>query len=116
MSTKPVYSPISLEEDAKFGDTVMDIQHGPKRHLRATIKEYQGSDTYVFLKIFKLRDGTFNRHQYISLTQQEFRALRDAVPKIMKRLPVDEGEEEEETTSSAQTSKRPKLIDLTDNE
>ena len=105
------YKPPTLEEDSNFGDAIIEISHGVNRHLRATIKEYKGNGTYVFLKVFKPENGLFKRHQSISLTANEFVALVGSFPKITKHIP-----KEEPDCSTEPATKKPKIIDLTDDE
>ncbi len=47
----------TVESDAQFGDSYIDFAKTGKRLVRATLKTYDNSGTYVFLKLFKL-------HQY----------------------------------------------------
>ena len=43
----------TVETDAKFGDNFVDISKTDKRFIRATVKTYDNTGTYVFLKLLK---------------------------------------------------------------
>ena len=81
MSAPKKFTPVSLEDDSSFGDYIKDIHQNDKRHVRVTVKNYPTNGTYIFLKVFKFRDGEFQRHQYISLTSEEFNLLNDSMLK-----------------------------------
>ena len=45
--------PFTSTKDAEFGDCYFDIPKTDKRLIRATVKTYERTETYVFLKFFK---------------------------------------------------------------
>ncbi len=67
---------ITLESDAQFGDSFVDISQTDKRLVRATVKTFESSGTYVFLKLFKKNEsGEFISQQRIGLTSSEWEDL-----------------------------------------
>jgi len=72
------YTPSTPESDANFGDKFVEISVGEKRWVRASVKTYETTGKYIFLKLFKTNEnGIFERVQYISLTSSEWEALID---------------------------------------
>ncbi len=60
---------ITLESDAQFGDAYVHISQTDKLLVRATVKTFESSGTYVFLKLFKMNEsGEFISQQRIALT------------------------------------------------
>ena len=45
--------PFTAERDAEFGDAHFDVSKSEKRLIRATVKTYDKTGTYIFLKLFK---------------------------------------------------------------
>ena len=45
--------PFTSTKDTEFGDCYFDISKTDKRLIRATLKTYEKTGTYVFLKLFK---------------------------------------------------------------
>ncbi len=43
----------TLDSDAQFGDSYLDISQTDKRLVRATVKTFESGGTHVFLKLFK---------------------------------------------------------------
>ncbi len=74
----------TAETDAKFGDSYVDIAKTDKRLVRATLKTYDNSGTYVFLKLFKpnQQSGEFIVQQRIGLTLAEFDQLAEKFDEI----------------------------------
>ena len=67
---------ITLESDAQFGDTYVDISQTDKRFVRATVKTFGSSGTYVVLKLFKKNEsGDFISPQRTGLTSGEWEDL-----------------------------------------
>ena len=48
--------PFSATKDSEFGDSYYDISKTEKRLIMATLKTYEKTGTYVFLKLFKKVD------------------------------------------------------------
>ena len=107
MSAPKKFTPVTLEDDSNFGDYVKDIHQNDKRHVRVTVKNYPTNGTYIFLKVFKFRDGEFQRHQYISLTSEEFNLLKESMSTISKQLTSNCGESEEEEEVEAESTSKP---------
>ena len=70
---------IKSEQDKTYGDGYIDVAKSKKRLVRATLKRYERTGTYVFLKVFKnvsgSDDGEYKMHHQISLTMNEFEKL-----------------------------------------
>ena len=45
--------PFTAEKDTEFGDAHFDVSKSEKRLSRATIKSYEKTGSYVFLKLIK---------------------------------------------------------------
>ena len=60
--------------DKDFGDCYFDISENSKRLVRATLKTYDQTGTYVFLKVFKKATecAEFECVQRLSLSSEEF--------------------------------------------
>ena len=50
--------------DKDFGDCYFDILENTKRLVRATLKAYDQTGTYVFLKVFKKQLKALNLNVY----------------------------------------------------
>ena len=63
--------------DKDFGDCNFDISENKKRLVRATLKTYDQTGTYVFLKVFKkaTEGAEFESVQRLSLSSEEFSKL-----------------------------------------
>ncbi len=67
---------LTLDSDAHFGDSYVDISQTDKRLVRATVKTFESGGTYVFLKLFKkIESGEFISQQRIGLTSSEWEDL-----------------------------------------
>ena len=59
-----------------YGDSFINVSETKKRLIRATMKSYDKTGSYVFLKVFKNPDNTdFKLSQQLSLTMAEFDQL-----------------------------------------
>ena len=75
----------TAEKDEAFGDGYMNISKTKKRLIRVTMKSYENTGTYVFLKVFKCgstADKEFKLHQQISLNMEEFNKLICVADKV----------------------------------
>ena len=96
----------NAEKDESFGDGFINISKTKKRLVRATIKNYDNTGTYIFLKVFKNTNGTdqltdYRMHHQISLTSDEFDRLMcqsDRVRYFSRHRPA-------QTTSDADSDK-----------
>ena len=63
--------------DKDFGDCYFDISENSKRLVRATLKTYDQTGTYVFLKVFKkaTEGAEFECVQRLFLSSEEFSKL-----------------------------------------
>ena len=70
---------IKSEQDKTYGDGYIDVAKSKKRLVRETLKRYERTGSYVFLKVFKnvsgSDDGEYKMHHQISLTMEEFEKL-----------------------------------------
>ena len=74
--------PFTSSKDTQFGDCYFDISQTEKRLVRATLKTYERTGTYVFLKLFKKAAEDYELEQRISLTPEEFGNLVKEAEKI----------------------------------
>ena len=74
--------PFTSTKDTEFGDCYFDISKTDKRLIRATLKTYERTGTYVFLKLFKKATDDYEFEQRISLTLGEFENLVSSASKI----------------------------------
>ena len=87
--------PFTASKDKDYGDCYFDMSKTDKRLIRATLKTYENTGTYVFLNIFKRKDNEYEFEQRISLTAEEF-------DKIMKKnFGARSRKEKRETASSS---------------
>ena len=86
--------PFSATKGSEFGDSYSDISKTEKRLIRATLKTYEKTGTYVFLKLFKKVDGDYEFQQRLSLTTEEFDKLIKKAPKIRETFPLSSQEAE----------------------
>ena len=47
--------PFTSTKDTEYGDSYFNVSKTDKRLIRATLKIYEKTGTYVFLKLFKKR-------------------------------------------------------------
>ena len=74
--------PFTSSKDTQFGDCYFDISQTEKRLVRSTLKTYERTGTYVFLKLFKKAAEDYEFEQRISLTLEEFGNLVKKAEKI----------------------------------
>ena len=79
--------PFTAEKDAEYGDAHFDVSKSEKRLVRAirsyeTIRSYEKTGSYVFLKLFKSAEHAYEFQQRITLTLEEFQKLMKKFPKI----------------------------------
>ena len=71
-------------KDTECRDCYFDVSKTDKRLIRATLKNYEKTGTYVFLKLFKKAAEEYEFEQRISLTLQEFGSLVNRVEKTLE--------------------------------
>ena len=76
--------PFTSTKDTDIGDCYFDISKTDKRLIRATLKTYERTGTYVFLKLFKKTAEEYEFEQKILLTLQEFGSLVNTAEKILE--------------------------------
>ena len=81
--------PITSSKNTHFGDCYFDISQTEKRLVRATLKTYERTGTYVFLKLFKKAAEDYEFEQRISLTLEEFGNLVKEEEKIRESATQD---------------------------
>ena len=73
-----------LSKDAEYSEFHMDLSLNEKRLVRAAVKTYHTTGTYLSLKLFK-RDSEqvdWDFNQKITLSAQEFRLLCQNIEKV----------------------------------
>ena len=98
--------PFTAETDAEFGDAHFDISKSEKRLIRATVKTYDKTGTYIFLKLFKKVGQEFELQQRITLTLEEFEKLSKKNGKIRSAA---NDNTENDSTLKAPSAKKSKL-------
>ena len=102
--------PFTASKDKEYGDCYFDISKTEKRLIRATLKTYENTGTYVFLKLFKRKDNEYEFEQRISLTTEEFDKLMKKSGRIRNSVPVSEGKKDTSVTKKP-VAKKPKLAE-----
>ena len=51
--------PFTASKDKEYVDCYFDISEPEKRLVRAALKTYDSTGTYVFLKLFKRKDNEY---------------------------------------------------------
>ena len=70
--------PFTAGKDSESADLYFDISKTDKRLVRATVKTYEKTGSYVFLKLFKKQEATAEDYifeQRLGLTIEEFQKL-----------------------------------------
>ena len=98
--------PFTAEKDAEFGDAHFDVSKNEKRLIRVTLKTYERTGTYVFLKLFKKGEHDYEFQQRITLTLEEFEKLSKKTPKIRAAA---QNSNDIDSTTNPTPAKRPKL-------
>ena len=113
--------PFTAEKDAEFGDAHFDVSKSDahfdvskseKRLVRATIKSYEKTGSYVFLKLFKKAERDYEFQQRITLTLEEFEKLMKKSPKIRSTA---NNSNDTDITAKATPAKKQKLKQKDDN-
>ena len=97
--------PFTSTKDTEYGDCYFDVSETDKRLIRATLKTYEKTGTYVFLKLLKKAAEEYEFEQRISLTLQEFGSLVYTADKILE----SEEKSAKDCSTKPQPNKRPKL-------
>ena len=95
--------PFTSTKDTVFGDCYFDISKSDKRLIRATLKTYERTGTYVFLKLFKKATDDYEFEQRISLTPGEFENLVSSASKIQNSVA------DQLSTTKPTLAKKPKI-------
>ena len=77
-----------LYKDAEYSDYHLDLSLNEKRLVRAAVKTYHTSGTYLSLKLFK-RDSeqvNWDFNQKVTLSAREFRLLCQNIEKLEQML------------------------------
>ena len=105
-----VQMPFTASKDKEYGDCYFDISKSEKRLIRATLKTYENTGTYVFLKLFKRKDNEYEFEQRISLTTEEFDKLMKKSGRIRNSVPESEGKKDT-SVAKKPVAKKPKLAE-----
>ena len=96
----------TLAKDEDFGEYYCDLSEKSNRILRATVKTYEHTGTYVFLKLFKKKpDVEFALAQKITLTKEEFEIL------LWKGKSVLQPSNIKKVTKKCEKSMKPSFVD-----
>ena len=98
--------PLTSTKDTEFGDCYFDDSNTDKRLIRATLKTYERTRTYVFLKLFKITAEEYEFDQRILLTLQEF----GNVVKTAEDILESEEKSAKDSSTKQPPNKRPKLL------
>ena len=81
--------PFTSSKITHFGDCYFDISQTEKRLVRATLKKYERTGTYVFLKLFKKAAEDYEFEQRVSLTLEDFEVIVKKDEKIREATTED---------------------------
>ena len=75
----------AIEKDCACSDYSLSICESDKRTVRAYVKTYDNTGTYVFLTLYKRNEvGDMSFSQRISLSLSEFQKLSSKIDKIKR--------------------------------
>ena len=97
--------PSTSTKDTEFGDCYFVNSKTDKRLIRATLKTFERTGIYVFLKLFKITAEEYEFERRISLTLQDFGNLVRTADRILK----SEEKSAKDCSTKPSPSKRPKL-------
>ena len=92
---------LTADKDAEFGDAHFDVCRNEKRLIRATVKTYEKTGTYVFLKLFKKAENELEFQQRLTLTLAEFEKMTKNIQKF-DRLPPTKNQTIQQVTQPLQ--------------
>ena len=95
--------PFTSTKDTEFGYCYFDISKTDKRLIRATLKTYEWTGTYVFLKLFKKATDDYEFEQRIPLTLGEFENLVSSAGKIQNSVA------DQQSSPKPPPAKKPKI-------
>ena len=95
--------PFASTKDTEFGDCYFDISKTNKRLIRATLKTYERTGTYVFLKLFKKATDDYEFEQRISSNLGEFENLVSSASKIQNSVA------DQQSAAKPPIAKKPKI-------
>ena len=81
--------PFNSTKLTEFGDCYLDISKTDKRWIRATLKTYEMTGTYVYLKLIKKAESDYEFQQRVS-TVQEFKNLIERSADIRSQFTEEE--------------------------
>ena len=105
----------TADKDAEFGDVYFEISRTEKRLIRATVKSYENTGAYVFLKLFKKVDKEYELQQRITLTLDEFELLSKRSAKIRSAAAGTATENDQANKAPAAKRRKTKKDDEHDN-
>ena len=97
--------PFTSTKNMELGDCYFDISKTDKRLIRATLKTYERTGTYGFLKLFRKTAEEYEFEQRISLTLQDFENLVKTAENILET----EEKSAKDCSTKLLTNKSPKL-------
>ena len=108
--------PFTADKDAEFEDVYFEISRTEKRLIRATVKSYRNTGTYLFLHLFKNVDKEYEIQQRIPLTLDEFELLSNKSAKIRSAVVDTAAENDQANKAPAAKSRKTKKEDQHDNQ
>ena len=97
--------PFTSTQDTEFEDCYFEFSKTDKSLIRATLKSYERTGAYVFLKLFKKTAEEYEFEKRIWEILQEFGNLVNAAEKILE----SEEKSTKDCSSEPPPNKRPKL-------
>ena len=97
--------PFTASKDTENGDKYFDISQTEKRLIRATVKTYEKTGSYVFLKLFKKQEPNsedFTFEQRIGLIIDEFHKLVKKGQKIKNSVVSETAEVSSDSEGSSE--------------
>ena len=107
--------PFTADKDAEFRDVYIEISRTEKILIRATVKSYENTGAYVFLKLFKKVDKEYEPQQRITLTFDEFELLSKRSTKIQSAALGTATENDQANKAPAAKIRKTKKDDEHDN-
>ena len=89
--------------DQQSGDCYLNISQTEKRLVRATVKTYEKTGSYVFLKLFKKPDQNSDDYKFdqrIGLTMEEFTHLSKNFQKIKSMIVKSECDSDDSSSEA----------------
>ena len=90
----------------EFGVSHFDVSKNEKSLILATLKTYERTGFYIFLKLFRKAEHDYELQQRLTLTLEEFENLTKTTPKIRSAA---QNSNDNDSTTKPTPAKLPKL-------